>query len=146
MPFYKLSEMQAKKSSVGVAMGKSVAGELLKVGITTYQEGEGPPPHFHPNEEQFILMLEGKMRMVCGDEERIVEHGDLIHIPRNTRHAGRRCSLHARVPPAMAIWGRITTRLRMLRRFGRSCRLRRERWASQKKANAASNSTRNPKV
>ena len=86
MPFYKISEMQAKKSSVGVAMGKSIAGELLKVGITTYQEGEGPPPHFHPNEEQFILMLEGKMRMVCGDEERVVEHGDLIHIPRDTRH------------------------------------------------------------
>lgn len=86
MAFYKIAEMQAKRSSVGVAMGKSVAGELIKVGITTYQEGEGPPPHFHPNEEQFILVLEGRMKMVLGDEEQVVEPGHLIHIPRNTRH------------------------------------------------------------
>jgi quercetin dioxygenase-like cupin family protein len=86
MPFYRISEMQAQLSTAGPAMGKSVAGELIKVGITTYQEGEGPPPHFHPNEEQFLLVLEGRMKMVLGDEERIVERGDLVHIPRNTRH------------------------------------------------------------
>src|SRR5215470_21452 len=86
MPFYRISEMQAKRSTSGPAMGKSVAGELIKVGITTYQEGEGPPPHFHPNEEQFMLVLEGRMKMVCGDEERIIEPGDLVHIPRNVRH------------------------------------------------------------
>ncbi len=89
MPFYKLSEMEAQKSSVGPAMGKTVAGELMKSGVVTYQDGEGPPPHFHPNEEQFMLMLEGKMRMVLGDEERTIERGDLIHIPRNTRHGVR---------------------------------------------------------
>jgi quercetin dioxygenase-like cupin family protein len=86
MPFYKVSELEAKRSKVGPAVGKSVAGELIKVGFTTYQEGEGPPPHSHPNEEQFILVLEGRMRMVCGDEERTIERGDLVHIPRNTRH------------------------------------------------------------
>ena len=86
MGFYKISEMKPERSSVGTAMRKTVAGELIKVGITTYQEGEGPPPHFHPNEEQFMLVLEGKMRMVVGDEERIVELGDLVLIPRNTRH------------------------------------------------------------
>jgi len=86
MAFYKISEMQAKKSNVGPAVGKSVAGELIKVGVTTYQEGEGPPPHVHPNEEQFMLVREGKMRMIVGDEERIVEPGTLVHIPRNTRH------------------------------------------------------------
>src|SRR5262245_16478300 len=86
MPFYRISEMQAKRSGAGPAMGKSVAGELLKVGITTYQEGEGPPPHFHPNEEQFILVLEGKMRRVLGEEERIIEPGYRVDIPRNVRH------------------------------------------------------------
>ena len=33
-----------------------------------------------------MLVLEGKMRMIVGDEERIVEPGTLVHIPRNTRH------------------------------------------------------------
>lgn len=61
----------------------------MKVGIVTYQEGEGPPPHFHPNEEQYMLMLEGKLKMVLGDEERVIERGVLVHIPRNTRHGVR---------------------------------------------------------
>jgi quercetin dioxygenase-like cupin family protein len=89
MPFYKISEMEETRSQVGPGVGKSVAGEFMKVAVTTYQDGEGPPPHFHPNEEQYMLMLEGKMKMVLGDEERIIERGDLVHIPRNTRHGVR---------------------------------------------------------
>ena len=34
-------------------------------------------------------MLEGRRYVILGDEERIVGPGDLIHIPRNTRHGGR---------------------------------------------------------
>lgn len=86
MPFYKTSEMQAQRSKVGPSESKSVAGELIKVGVVTYQEGEGPPPHFHPNEEQFMYVLEGKMRMVLGDEEQVIGPGTLVHIPRNIRH------------------------------------------------------------
>jgi len=89
MPFYKISEMKEKHSTVGPGVEKGVAGELMKVGIVTYQDGEGPPPHFHPNEEQFVLMMEGKNSMILGDEQRIVGPGDLIHIPRNVRHGGR---------------------------------------------------------
>ena len=72
MPFYEISKMEAKRSKTGSALVKSVAGELMKAGIVTYQDGEGPPPHFLPNEEQFIIMLEGKKKMILGDEERIV--------------------------------------------------------------------------
>ena len=86
MPFYKMSEMEAKRSKVGPSESKSVAGELMKVGVVTYREGEGPPPHFHPNEEQFMYILEGRMKMVLGDEEQIIEPGTLVHIPRNVRH------------------------------------------------------------
>jgi quercetin dioxygenase-like cupin family protein len=86
MPFYKISDMETKRSNVSSSESKSVAGDLMKVAIVTYQDGEGPPPHFHPNEEQFMIMLEGKMNMVLGDEEKIIERGDLIHIPRNVRH------------------------------------------------------------
>ena len=86
MPFYKISEMEAKRSKVSSSEGKTIAGELMKVAIVTYQEGGGPTPHFHPNEEQFMIVLEGKMKMALGDEERIIERGDLIHIPRNIRH------------------------------------------------------------
>ena len=34
-------------------------------------------------------MLEGKLHFVLGDEERICETGDLIHIPRFVKHRSR---------------------------------------------------------
>lgn len=87
MPFYNIDEMDGTPDVVNPAiMIKSVAGEFIKIGIVTYQLGEGPPPHFHPNEEQFMLMLDGKVRMVLGDETRVIGPGDLVHIPRNTMH------------------------------------------------------------
>lgn len=92
MPFYRISDMEAKRvseSSVSPATAKTVPGELMKVGVVTYLKGEGATPHYHPNEEQFVLVLEGRRYVIVGDEERIVEPGDLIHIPRNTRHGGR---------------------------------------------------------
>ena len=61
----------------------------MKAGIVTKEEGAGPPLHMHPNEEQFALVLEGKLHYVLGDEERIAQKGDLIHIPRNTNHRSR---------------------------------------------------------
>ena len=86
MPFYKIEEMETKYSEVGPATAKTVAGELMKAGLVTYQTGEGPPPHFHPNEEQFMLVISGKMNMILGEEDKEFMSGDLIHIPRNTRH------------------------------------------------------------
>jgi quercetin dioxygenase-like cupin family protein len=61
----------------------------MKAGIVTKPDEEGPPLHMHPNEEQFTLVLEGKLHFVLGDEERICERGDLIHIPRFTNHRSR---------------------------------------------------------
>lgn len=43
----------------------------------------------HPNEEQFTLVLDGKLHFVLGDEQRICERGDLIHFPRFTNHRSR---------------------------------------------------------
>lgn len=90
MPFYKIAEMQGNPSTTNPAMfAKTAVGELMKAGIVTKPEGEGPPLHMHPNEEQFTLVLEGKLHYVLGDEERICERGDLIHIPRFTQHRSR---------------------------------------------------------
>ena len=90
MPFYQIAEMKKEHPDVNPAMVvQSVAGEFMKAGIVTKPEGEGPPLHMHPNEEQFTLILEGKVHFILGDEERIAEPGDLIHIPRFTDHRSR---------------------------------------------------------
>ncbi len=90
MPIYHIAAMKKENPDVNPAMIiQSVAGEFMKAGIVTKPEGEGPPLHNHPNEEQFTLVLEGKLHFILGDEDRIVERGDLIHIPRFTDHRSR---------------------------------------------------------
>ena len=90
MPIYQIAEMKKQRTDLNPAMiFQSVAGEFMKAGIVTKPESEGPPLHMHPNEEQFTLVLEGKLHMIVGDEDRIVERGDLIHIPRFTPHRSR---------------------------------------------------------
>jgi quercetin dioxygenase-like cupin family protein len=90
MPIYHIAEMKKINPDVNPAMIiQSVTGEFMKAGIVTKPESEGPPLHMHPNEEQFTLVLEGKLHMILGDEDRIVEKGDLIHIPRFTQHRSR---------------------------------------------------------
>jgi quercetin dioxygenase-like cupin family protein len=89
MPIYKIADMPAKKGGTGGSVSKTVVGELIKAAIVTYQDGEGPMPHVHNNEEQYILMLEGRMRMILGDVDEVIAHGDLVHIPRGVRHGSR---------------------------------------------------------
>jgi quercetin dioxygenase-like cupin family protein len=90
MPFYSLKDMKKSKGGTNPLIEVSSAvGEFMKVGIVTKPDGEGPPLHEHPNEEQFTLILEGEMHFILGDEDRIVGPGTLIHIPRNTPHRSR---------------------------------------------------------
>jgi quercetin dioxygenase-like cupin family protein len=90
MPFYELNELEKKHSTVNSKIESgAVPGEFMKFGIVTKPEGEGPPLHEHPNEEQFSVILSGQMHFVLGDEDRVVGPGTLIHIPRNTRHRSR---------------------------------------------------------
>jgi quercetin dioxygenase-like cupin family protein len=90
MPFYAVSDLKEVPGGVNPLMRvRKVVGEFMKVGIVTKPEGEGTPLHEHPNEEQWSYILDGQMHYILGDEERIVGPGDLVHIPRNTRHRSR---------------------------------------------------------
>lgn len=61
----------------------------MKAGVVTIPKGVEPPLHVQTNEEQFTLVLEGKLHFILGDEERILESGDLILIPRGVAHTSR---------------------------------------------------------
>ena len=87
MPYYNLYGMKKlRENETPLAEIQKVKGELMKTGLVTYNQGGHPRPHFHPNEEQFVFILEGKRYSILGDEEKVVGPGDLLHIPRNTRH------------------------------------------------------------
>ena len=88
MPYYRLVDLEKiREEASPLAEIQRVKGELMKAGLVTFRRGEFARPHYHPNEEQFVFILEGKRYSILGDEERIVGPGDLLHIPRNTRHS-----------------------------------------------------------
>ncbi len=90
MPVYKAQDMQATPDIKNPeVMMIQFGGELIKVGIVTYEAGEGPPPHYHPNDEQFIYVLEGRAAQLLDHEIVTISPGDLVHIPRNTVHGIR---------------------------------------------------------
>ena len=67
MAFYKIAEMQKNRATANPQQFvQSAVGECMKAGIVTKPDEEGPPLHMHPNEEQFTLVLEGKLHFVLG--------------------------------------------------------------------------------
>ena len=90
MPIFRKDEMEATPDVVRPHIKMiQYAGDLLKVGIVTYKKGDVPPPHYHPNDEQWIYILSGKLAVLLGDETTTADAGDLIFIPRNTVHGIR---------------------------------------------------------
>lgn len=90
MPIHKAEDLRATPDIKNPYVSMiQLGGELIKIGIVTYNAGEGPLPHYHPNDEQWIYVLEGRAAFLAGDDLRAVGPGDLIHIPKNAVHGHR---------------------------------------------------------
>ena len=91
MPIHKIYEMEKHREEASPeAEIQRVKGELMKAGIVVYQKDKGAPPHAHPNDEQFNLILEGRRVMILDGVVVVAGPGDLVHIPRNSVHGGGR--------------------------------------------------------
>jgi quercetin dioxygenase-like cupin family protein len=87
VPFYNWKEL-AEDNSVyrpAVGGGGTITGQSIEVGDYYYPKGHRPGRHAHEH-EQIVTLLEGKMRVVLGDEERIVVPGQVFHVPSNLPH------------------------------------------------------------
>ncbi|MFD6624402.1 cupin domain-containing protein [Streptomyces diastaticus] len=65
---------------------KTEGGYLEYVTEFEVAGGDMVENHKHPSVE-FYYVLQGRGRMVVGDDERMVYPGDLIHIPSNVTHS-----------------------------------------------------------
>lgn len=90
MPIYKGEEMEPTPDVVRPhIMMNQFGGELIKAGVVTYAAGDAPLPHVHPNDEQWIYLLEGRLAAILDDELDIIGPGDLVYIPRGVPHGIR---------------------------------------------------------
>jgi quercetin dioxygenase-like cupin family protein len=87
MPFHKWDLLPDEVISphYSTATGGTVTGSLIEVGRYRMAAGTGADPHKHPN-EQIIYLLRGRLRARVGDEERVVEAGEVVHVPPNVEH------------------------------------------------------------
>jgi quercetin dioxygenase-like cupin family protein len=73
--------VSGKSSSYGAAL----KGEMLQVGLIRKARGSGAKLHSHPN-EQFNLVLEGKLVGEIGGRPMEVPAGSIIHMPARVEH------------------------------------------------------------
>ena len=60
--------------------------EVLEVEVEYGPSGSPPPAHLHPEQDEHFEVLEGRLRVRAGGEERELAAGDTIEIPRGTAH------------------------------------------------------------
>lgn len=52
----------------------------------TFPPGTFVPPHIHPNQDEFLYILEGRFNFLLDGQEAVGEPGDLITLPRGIPH------------------------------------------------------------
>ena len=58
MPIYKANEMRETPDVKRPHISMINMVEFNQSSLVTYYEGDAPPPHYHPNDEQWIYLLE----------------------------------------------------------------------------------------
>lgn len=66
---------------------KAITGDKLQLVWAKIQPEGAYVMHSHPH-EQFGILLQGRMKLRVGDEERVIGPGDIWYAPPNTVHGG----------------------------------------------------------
>jgi quercetin dioxygenase-like cupin family protein len=55
--------------------------------VAEFVPGQGPPPHFHHDHEEYFFVLEGEFEITVGDQTATAGPGAMVFVPRETVHA-----------------------------------------------------------
>ena len=61
-------------------------GAEMTVGVALFNAGRSNPRHLHPNCEEVVFVLDGRVSHTLGSEKAVLEAGDMIVIPRGVPH------------------------------------------------------------
>jgi mannose-6-phosphate isomerase-like protein (cupin superfamily) len=68
-------------------IGSEHTGGTFSAVIAEVKPGEGPPPHFHTDREEYFFVLEGTYDLSVNGTTSQVGPGTLVFVPRGTTHA-----------------------------------------------------------
>lgn len=66
-----------------------LTGGSLTIFTDITPPGGGPPPHYHTNEDETFVVLDGRAEFLSDGRWTEVPVGTVVHMPRGTRHAFR---------------------------------------------------------
>jgi len=55
--------------------------------VAEFAPGQGPPPHFHHDHEEYFFVLEGEFELSVGGQTVTAGPGAMVFVPRETVHA-----------------------------------------------------------
>jgi len=87
--FYHWDELEAEDHGLPESLCKikMITGDKLQMIWAIFQPGGAYEIHSHPH-EQFSYMVQGRMRLMVGDGEKMVGPGDIWYVPPNVVHGG----------------------------------------------------------
>jgi quercetin dioxygenase-like cupin family protein len=65
---------------------RGVEGDVLEMESTWRGRGERPPLHYHPVQRESFDVLEGELRVVIGDDERVYRAGESFEVAPGVKH------------------------------------------------------------
>ncbi len=79
----------------------------------TFPDGTFVPPHIHPDQDEFIYVLEGRFELFLDGADASADAGDLIRLPRGQAHgifnkSGHDVKCVFWVSPARQLWDLFT--------------------------------------
>jgi quercetin dioxygenase-like cupin family protein len=73
------------KKVTKIMMDPVIGSKHIAMGFTVYPAGEKGAPHAHTGEET-IFILKGKARVSSGNDQQILEPGDVVYLAPNEVH------------------------------------------------------------
>jgi quercetin dioxygenase-like cupin family protein len=55
--------------------------------VAEFEPGQGPPPHFHHDHEEYFYVLEGEFELSVGGQTATAGPGAMVFVPGETVHA-----------------------------------------------------------
>jgi len=65
---------------------KLLSSQKIVAELLCYEPGQGTPQHHHPKQDEIFYVIEGKGKMIIGDEELPVGPTSLVLVPAQVSH------------------------------------------------------------
>ena len=87
---YKNKSIFNSKTGMGLKFlqtSKDTKGLLLEMEATYQPQSSEPPPHYHPNQEEYFTIISGEMNLRMNGQLTTLKSGDILYVPKNKVHS-----------------------------------------------------------